>query len=463
MNRRKFGLLGASSLALTTGLGRLRPASAAPDATLLTTTLTPFGAIRAGNADGSIPAWTGGLTEIPSGWTPGGLMPDFFASDAKVVSIDASNMDQYKDRLAEGTMEMMQKWGFRIDVYPTHRTFSAPQYVYDNAVKNVATAGPAPQGYRYGFVGAYGAIPFPILDSDPETAGAQAMLNHGVVYEGVGWTRSFGQYTVDESGHVTLGVDERESTWYSYYSPDGSLADFDGTYQHGFFKNTAPASLVGQELVYLYPTNTYHNPERIWQYLPGQGRVREDPNLLYDTPAPALNDYANQDEYGVFAGAIDRYIWKHLGVKEVYVPYNNNKAVLTTPEAAHLRHFIDPDVVRWELHRVHVVEGTVAPGSRNVIARRRYYLDEDSWVACLADTYDGQGNYWRHDHLIIENRPDFPAGVVPSTALLYDLQANRYASLDGIWNKAPYNENIVVGVPPLELFNPQAMAAQAQF
>jgi hypothetical protein len=463
MNRRKFGLFGASTLALTVGLGKIRSAKAAADPSLLTTTLMPFGGTRAGNAEGTIPAWTGGLTQIPPGWTPGGLFPDFFASDAKVVSIDSSNMAQYKDKLADGVMLMMQKWGYRIDVYPTHRTFSAPQYVYDNAVKNVTTAQPAPQGYRYGFVNAYGAVPFPILDPDPMIAGAQAMLNHGVVYEGEGWTRDFGQYLVDESGNVTLGVAERESTWYTYYRPDGTVANSTGVYQLGFFKNTAPASLVGQELVYQYPTNVFHNPERIWQYLPGQGRVREDPNLLYDTPAPALNDYANQDEYGVFAGAIDRYDWKHLGVKEIYVPYNNNKLILSTAAAAHQRHFIDPDLVRWELHRVHIVEGTVASGSRDVIARRRYYLDEDSWLACLGDTYDAQGNYWRHDQLILENRPDFPAGVIPSTVLLYDLQANRYASLDGIWNEAPYNANIQVGVPPMSLFNPQSMAAQAQF
>jgi len=463
MNRRKFGKLGASALALVTALGKVRPASAAPDASLLTTILTPFGGERAGNASGTIPAWTGGLTEIPSGWTPGSLMPDFFANDAKVVSIDSSNMAQYADKLSEGTMKMMQQWGFRIDVYPTHRTFSAPQYVYDNAVKNVATAKAAPQGLRFGFTGAFGAIPFPILDPDPAIAGPQAMLNHSVVYQGVGWTRSFGQYTVDETGHLTLGVDEREATYYSFYDPKGSVDNNDGNYQHGYFANTAPAALVGQELVYLYPTVIYNNPERIWQYLPGQGRVRQDPNLLYDTPAPALNDYANQDEYGVFAGAIDRYDWKLLGKKEIFVPYNNNKLLLSTPEAAHLKHFLDPDLVRWELHRVYVVEGTVHSGDRNVIARRRYYLDEDSWIACLGDTWDAQGNYWRHSMNILENRPDFPSGVVPTTVPLYDLQANRYATLEGIWNKPPYNQNILVGIPNMQLFNPQTMAAQAQY
>ena len=33
--------------------------------------LTPSGAEKAGNADGTIPAWTGGLTEAPAGFVEG--------------------------------------------------------------------------------------------------------------------------------------------------------------------------------------------------------------------------------------------------------------------------------------------------------------------------------------------------------------------------------------------------------
>ena len=66
MKRRHFGLMATSGLAAA---ATLRPAlaQAAPDPTLLTTTLTPLGAERAGNADGSIPAWTGGMTEPSTG------------------------------------------------------------------------------------------------------------------------------------------------------------------------------------------------------------------------------------------------------------------------------------------------------------------------------------------------------------------------------------------------------------
>ena len=33
--------------------------------------LTPLGAIKAGNADGSIPEWTGGITSAPAGYSKG--------------------------------------------------------------------------------------------------------------------------------------------------------------------------------------------------------------------------------------------------------------------------------------------------------------------------------------------------------------------------------------------------------
>ncbi len=181
MNRRKFGLLGASSaLALSAGKVTKAAAATADQAAVLKTTLTPFGAERAGNTDGSIPAWTGGMNTLPPGVTSGqGIMPDFYGSDAKVLSINSTNMAQYADRLNEGTMALMTRFpDYRIDVYPTHRPACAPQWVYDNIAKNALTAQVHPGVGRFGFLNAYGGLPFPIPDADPEVAGAQIMLNY---------------------------------------------------------------------------------------------------------------------------------------------------------------------------------------------------------------------------------------------------------------------------------------------
>ena len=71
------GLLTAA-VALSLGLGlsglTVHPANAADTNYTeadLGDALTPTGAIRAGNADGSIPAWTGGVTTPPAGYSPG--------------------------------------------------------------------------------------------------------------------------------------------------------------------------------------------------------------------------------------------------------------------------------------------------------------------------------------------------------------------------------------------------------
>src|SRR5689334_24838120 len=59
--------------------------------------LTPVGAEKAGNADGSIPAWQGGLTAPPAGWSPEKGYVDPFPQDKPQMVITAANADQYKD------------------------------------------------------------------------------------------------------------------------------------------------------------------------------------------------------------------------------------------------------------------------------------------------------------------------------------------------------------------------------
>lgn len=66
------------------------------------TELTPMGAIRAGNADGSIPAWEGGIKTPPAGYTRGGWYIDPYADDQVLFTITAQNHEQYKDKLSTG-------------------------------------------------------------------------------------------------------------------------------------------------------------------------------------------------------------------------------------------------------------------------------------------------------------------------------------------------------------------------
>jgi len=86
------GVKWAASLALAVGLTGVLPMVSAKvsqeEAARLGiegTELTPMGAIRAGNADGSIPAWEGGIKTPPAGYTQGGWYIDPYADDKVTV------------------------------------------------------------------------------------------------------------------------------------------------------------------------------------------------------------------------------------------------------------------------------------------------------------------------------------------------------------------------------------------
>jgi hypothetical protein len=160
--RRKFGLFSAASVAAL----RLNFAAAqtAKDPNLLKTTLTPLGAERAGNADGSIPAWTGGYATAPDGWKYSEYMPDFFADAQLILVIDGSNVDQHADNLNEGTITILKEYpDFKVKVYTTHRTAAAPQSVYDASAANLVNTKLNDPSGRFGFNGGHDGVPSQFL------------------------------------------------------------------------------------------------------------------------------------------------------------------------------------------------------------------------------------------------------------------------------------------------------------
>jgi Protein of unknown function (DUF1329) len=459
MKRRSFGLLAGTSLAaLKTGFAQ---AQTTPDASLLTTTLTPLGAERAGNADGSIPAWTGGLTTLPPGIQPNQAVPELFPNEQPVVVIDASNMAQHADHLSDGVMAMMTKYGFKITVYPTHRTAAAPQYVYDNTRQNLSSAQLNPGGGRLGFANAYGGIPFPIPDtSDPFKAGAQIMWNNNTTWNGYAYLVQEQNWVVS-TGRPIMSSSQITHYTTPYYDPKGSLASYDGKLDMQYVTYNGPADLVGQALlVWQYTDPTLH-PQAVWELLNGQGRVRRAPEVSFDTPATQVNGIAGYDEFYGFNGSLERYDWKYLGKKEMYIPYNNNKLSNGPAEPAHLAHFLDPDLVRWELHRCWVVEATLHPGERNVLPRRRFYQDEDTWSIGVADGWDANNNLFKVNIKYNQCRADLP-GTIYSVDTVNNLQTDDYASLGGIWDQNASPLKFVDSLPA-SIFDATNMAAQSQY
>ena len=410
----------AASLALAAS-GSALAAVSAGEAAKLGSTLTVIGAEKAANADGSIPAYQGGLTTAPAGFKAGDTFrPDPFADEKPLLVIDGKNVAQYKDKLTAVTAELATRFpSFRIEVYPSHRTAALPKALLDNTVKNATGAKSLENGMAIENV--LPGVPFPIPQS-----GAEAMWNHLLRYQGVAYSTKYDSWNVDSAGTATLATTGMAFNGFPIYEDLNKAIDAKDIYFQTKLYYSGPARRAGESLMLKDSANPLAQPRRAWQYLPGQRRVKLAPSLAYDTPNPGTAGSGTYDDIYVFNGALDRYDWKLVGKKEMYVPYNTYKLTyvkdakqLTT--ANHL----NPELVRWEMHRVWVVEGTLKSGARHIYHKRRFYLDEDTWNALASDQYDARGQLYRGSYSFFTQSYDVET---PNTAphVIYDLIGGSY-------------------------------------
>ncbi len=183
--------------------------------------------------------------------------------------------------------------------------------------------------------------------------------------------------------------------------------------------------------------NPYDQAREAWSYNPGERRVRRAPDIDYDTPLNDTDGLETVDDYDMFNGALDRYDWSLVGRKEMYVPYNTNK--LQSPSVRYTdligRESANPDYIRFELHRVWVVEAKLKPEFRHIYTRRTMYLDEDSWQCLIADRYDGRGNLWRTALAFPAQMAEVPVFIADGYEYV-DLYQHRYM-LQGLHNQEP--------------------------
>lgn len=364
--------------------------------------LTQVGAEMAGNKDGSIPAYTGGLTTHPSGYKKGsGVRPDPFAGEKPLYSISAKNMTQYAGELTEGAKALMKKYPtFRVDVYKTHRSAALPKYVLDNTVKHALTAKTTNGGLS--LTGAHGGYPFPIPQD-----GYEAMWNHLLRYNGLAAQVHYKAFTVDRAGRATMQSEGNVSQEYPYYDPNKP-----NTKQYYMLRNlfVGPPRRAGEAFLFIDPIDSFKDQRRGWQYLPGQRRVKLAPDLSHDTPNSTVGGASTWDDLFMFSGSMERFNFKLMGKKEMIIPYNDYKMVYDCKSADLLKpNHLNPDLVRWEKHRVWVVEATLKPGKRHLYSKRVFYLDEDSWNAVASDEYDGRGQLYRVSFAYVTPSYDVPA------------------------------------------------------
>jgi hypothetical protein len=341
------------------------------EAQQLNTLLTPMGGERAGNREDTIPAWTGGYTTPTPGYQQGRPRIDPFPAEKPLFSITAANIGTYASKLPEGAKALFAKFpDYRMDIYPTHRTAAAQQSVYDNILRNATRARPASAGIAYGVEGAAGGIPFPIPKN-----GFEVVWNHLLAYWGSAREGHFSTYVISSNGTAELTTSYREIADFPYYYPNATPASFGGYYFKTRRHNDGPPRKVGEGYLTWQPIDTDRYKFAAWRVLPGEHRVRKGPSLSYDTPDPDASGYQNLDEYYVFFGGPDRYEFKLLGKQEMYIPYNNNRLYTRPVKEIVGPSHANPDALRYELHRVWVVEGMVAPGKHHVAPRRRLYID----------------------------------------------------------------------------------------
>ena len=417
-------LLAAGLLAATVASAPVVAKVSPEEAAKLGKSLTAFGAEKSGNADGSIPPYEGGITKAPACYDGTEFLCNPFPDDKPVFTITKANYQQHKDKLADGHIAMFEKYDtFKMPIYPSRRSTAFPKVVIDETLKNATTTELAKGGNGLQNFASWG-YPFPIPND-----GVEAIWNHIVRYRGTGARRITGQATPQANGSYNVVLFEDEIVFRR------AVEDLDpGEDENVLFyfkqKVKSPARLAGNVLLVHETIDQVKEPRKAWIYNAGQRRVRRAPQVAYDGPGTASDGLRTADNFDMYNGAPDRYNWKLVGKKEMYIPYNgyklDEKGVKYDDiiKPGHL----NPELTRYELHRVWVVEAKLKEGTRHIYGARTFYLDEDSWQAGVIDLYDGRGNLWRVQEA---HHMQYYNATVPWYAMetVYDLQNGRYLAL----------------------------------
>lgn len=392
--------------------------ASAKDIARLGKDLTPVGAEKAGNADGSIPAWEGGLTKPPAGFDRNNGYLNPYSADKVIATVTAANLAQYQALLAPGQIELLKRYpSYRMKVYATRRSAGFPAWFYETVQRDASKAKLNEGGTGVQGVMSTPSIPFPL----PKT-GAEVIENHKLRYR-------------SESARLNMSVGSVQAN--GTFTPIRWLYEVDFTAKMPdaepnrllYFKQVtlSPSNSAGESTVTIDPIDQSKEARQAWTYNPGQRRVLRAPDIGYDTPYFNVDGLATVDDSDMFNGALDRFDWKLVGKKEMLISYNNYELASKALKYADVikAGTINQDLPRYEKHRVWVVEATLKPGARHIYAKRVFFVDEDSWQIAHIDQYDARGGLWRVHEAHAMQYYDMP-GLWYALTTQYDLQAQRY-------------------------------------
>ncbi|CAO3399849.1 DUF1329 domain-containing protein [Azospirillum palustre] len=411
--------------------------------------LTPFGAVRAGNRTRAIPPWTGGLTAAPRGYVPDRPSPDPYIEDVRWFTVGAADVERYKVRLTAGQQALLEKFpdSFELALFPSRRSAAAPQRIYDASLANADRAKLGENGLA--LRDATAGVPFPIPAN-----GVQAMWNHKLRWRGGTVSRT--SLTVVQSGDGTRSLTRLREDFASPYAA-GDAAAPPLLYRRTILdpKEQAGSSLIVQGTLDPIAART-----RAWVREGERGRVVPASDFAYDTPDPVTGGICTADMLDMFSGALDRFDYTLVTRREMYMPYNAHR--LTNPSLT-MRdilwpHHPNPQFLRYEMHRVWVVDARLKPNFKHSLPDRTFYLDEDSWQILASEHYNGKGELLRYAEA--HPLPDWQVpALVPTMEFAFDLTADRYTAR-GVEN----------GLPPprydaplkLEDFTPDALVRRGR-
>ncbi|MBA6415830.1 DUF1329 domain-containing protein [Colwellia sp. 6M3] len=422
----------ASLLMLTIASSSVLAKVSPEEAAKLGTTLTPLGAVMSANAAGTIPAWTGGLNSKNSTKSEDSGRPAHpFSADKPLMVITSANYSDYKNNLSPGQIAMFEKYAdYKMPIYKTKRTAAYSDDLYGVIKKNATTAELVQSGN--GIINFDTAIPFPIAKN-----GSEVIWNHITRYRGGTAKRFLTTIPVQSNGSFVPVKMNDQLVWPEFLK-EGRDADKDDNILFYYLQEiTAPSRLTGTALLVHETIDQVKEARKAWVYNAGQRRVRRAPNVAYDGPGAGTDGLRASDNYDMYNGAPDRYDWKLIGKKELYIPYNSYNLLDTNAKYEDLiqEGHLNADYLRYELHRVWQVEATLKEGARHIYAKRTFFIDEDTWGASVIDQYDGRGELWKlsEAHNIQFYDVDTPWMVAET---LHDLNSGRYL-VTGLSNEEP--------------------------
>jgi len=397
--------------------------------------LTPGGAEAAGNAAGTIPAWEGAkryrpeqlrltyadlqqLRKTDPAALDRTLAPNGAATQPS-FTITKANLAQHADKLSAGHRLLFERYPtYQMRVFPSVRAHFLPPAVEaatrQNAVKASLKETDKVSAAKLG-------VPFPIPHS-----GAEVIWNHKLKFRGAAVRRFNNEVIVAQDGRHQLARIV-EDVKFKYGNPKEPSPIEEGLILYYLQEVLTPKRIAGQMLLVHETTDQTEGGRSAWIFNPGLGRTRRAPNVGYDNPKASADGLMFNDQTDMYNGALDRYNWKLVGKRELYIPYNSTPVLVpgATYDKLIRKSHLNPAFAHYELHRVWVVEATVKPGLRHAFRRRVFYVDEDSWSIAMVDCHDDRDQLWRFQEAHLTTFPFVPT-TSGSPEVHYDLQSGRY-------------------------------------